>query len=382
MRSTNKYYNYDTDDILSDCGGSYDSLSLMSPAYDNRVTFRLDGRIRALFAAFLRRLRSYRSSSGQLRLLDLPNELLIGICEKLPLVSRVALFLTCKQLLDLGQSAVSSKQFRFPQVFYTGVGNSVSKRFNLRTERWELLCLLENKRWLCCSGCLMLHPTGQFSKSELKTKPRKRMCMLDGFVSICPCFSISFRQKVRLAHQLRESQPRECQLHQCSKQHGSWTIDTKVFVELNISGDLSEAGMFQVRTVYQVLLQDRNVSGHGPPRLVCPHMTLATFIRGMKAEFEKHTNNKRSNYLNYQTGVCCLHCSTLFRVVSVQIDDWAVFFNFTTVRSLGHGEVEPDHRWQRQTVYPRKSYSCLASDIGRQFPWNGNEVCLPDGSLL
>lgn len=77
--------------------------------------------------------------------------------------------------------------------------------------RWQLLRSLEKERpqrWLCCSGCRMLHPREEFSLWQRRfVDAEGRECRLGatGVVHLCHCKQLTYRDTVRLVQEMLPS---------------------------------------------------------------------------------------------------------------------------------------------------------------------------------
>jgi hypothetical protein len=127
----------------------------------------------------------------------LPVELLLEIQALLPPESKLCLALSCKSflgVLDSSKALRQSNKFRHPK----NLDNPwclPRRRDYFCTQRWQLLRFLENSRWRCCSGCLILHPISEFPARDLATEPENRNCIfgsLIGLVQLCPCIQMTF----------------------------------------------------------------------------------------------------------------------------------------------------------------------------------------------
>ncbi|QSS54672.1 F-box domain-containing protein [Histoplasma capsulatum var. duboisii H88] len=296
-------------------------------------------------------------------LLNLPLELVLIINGLLPLESQVCLALTCKTLLRLNKQALAAPQFKFlPNDVYDREFMKNCDNFN--TERWRLLRLLENDQWHCCSTCLKLHPTSQFSRWGILARATHRVCYLGkvGIVNLCPCMNLTFRDKIKLIKLLEADNMVDCSylLHKCFLSFGLTDVVTKI--SALISGD----GELFICTQYAVFARALRVSESIAPlrRVFCPHLSFYDYLllfSGSRSELDlqarrlwrKHPFNIPSEA--FQRGLYCQYCDTTIYVVRSNLNIGGyrrnLFFEVMTVRNLGRRTCVDD-TWRYQTVYP------------------------------
>lgn len=210
----------------------------------------------------------------------LPVELILEIAALLPPYSQLLLALTCKSFLRVIDSSGAlrrSIQFQRPKDFY-----SLSPyRYILPTralnvfysEWWKLLRHLEDSRWRCCSDCLKLHPTSEFTAEELARSAEQRTCILGpflGVVQLCPCINLTFRDKRKLVARMMEGKSFR---HECSYNYDPGrTLFTRIRPLLQADGDLI------VQTEYTITNIDRPTDLVPLERLCCPHRSIFSHI--------------------------------------------------------------------------------------------------------
>ncbi|PYI31887.1 hypothetical protein BP00DRAFT_474056 [Aspergillus indologenus CBS 114.80] len=309
-------------------------------------------------------------SSG---LLNLPPELFDMILELLPPPAQVCLLLTCRGLYNVYKATISD------------VGAQLT--FNPRSRiimftldqvtiyRKVLLRLLQNDRWAYCSQCFMLHPRTEFDGSfqvpsphdwiycfecmvlhsrasfhgtlPAPSPPHSAICTVQsGIVDICPCISLTNRQKFRIARYLAGS-PAETYDHQYPSiaadgrfsvtEQGSHTRvlvhdcpmpfhgDDAFTAKVTISLDRARKSVV-ARTKYH--LCHRKLPPVRSPYDACPHRCLLHLSCYPKPlEF-------------------CSQCRTKLRLHNWE--SWAPNQWFTVTRDLGGLRWPPDAVWQAQ----------------------------------
>ena len=129
-------------------------------------------------------------------ILDIPLELLLHIVSYLPLQDHVCLALTCKALNEKLGSVFSASELGFPRM--------LSKE-SPSSPRITLLTQLEDDRWACCGGCQKLHPREEITRQEMCVPPKQRRCTRwCGIVDLCPCISLTPRDRSHLVNYLSE----------------------------------------------------------------------------------------------------------------------------------------------------------------------------------
>ncbi|EEQ85783.1 hypothetical protein RJZ56_007988 [Blastomyces dermatitidis] len=297
-------------------------------------------------------------------LLSLPLELLFSINDLLSLESQVCLALTCKTLLGLNKHALAAPQFRFlPSNVYDP--EVLKNRDNFNTERWQLLLLLENDKWHCCSTCLKLHPTRQFSSWGILAGATHRVCTLGkvGIVNLCPCVNLTFRDKDRLIELLKAENTLDCSylLHTCYLSFGLTDVVTKISARINEEGELF------ICTQYAVFARGFWLGKSIKPlrRVFCPHLSFFDYLLHFRCSRSELDLPARMLWRDdgplkipseaFQRGLYCRYCDTTIYVIKSnrEIPGYHrnLFFEVLTVRNLGQGTCA-DATWRYQTVYP------------------------------
>ncbi|KAL1968892.1 hypothetical protein VTN77DRAFT_1253 [Rasamsonia byssochlamydoides] len=298
----------------------------------------------------------------------LPGELILEIATLLPPLSRLCFALTCKyflELIDCSGTLRRSSQCRRPTDFY-----SLSPyRYILPTrtcnvfpsEWWQFLRQLENSRWRCCSGCLKLHPTSEFTAEELAKNAEKRICIFGpcvGVVQLCPCLNLTFRDKRKLVAQMREGQS---YCHECSYDYKpGTTLRTRIRPILQADGDLI------IETEYTIT--DVHVPSDLVPleRLCCPHRSIFSHIMDV---YPWPTRQRPNLDLSH-----CRWCQTSLSDVDVRwrydlppggISSGSCWFR--TRRRLGKGYEYADRCWREQSCFSSEGLN-IEEQI-QQNPW-------------
>jgi hypothetical protein len=143
---------------------------------------------------------------GRISILGIPNELLLLIFYNLEIVDQTCLALSCRTLYHkIGPLVLD----------HPGLSTAGDRHCKRRSPRSELLRRLEkdlHRRWIHCTACYTLHPPSEFTDgfNSLHYSPEyftRRTCMPEysklGFVELCPCIQLTFRQKARLIRYLK-----------------------------------------------------------------------------------------------------------------------------------------------------------------------------------
>lgn len=187
-------------------------------------------------------------------ILSLDERILAKIYQYLPLVDQICLSISCKKFFGLFGTIVKHKDFTFPRLLSIRVPILCSRSKDV--PRNQLLLRLENHRWAFCSRCLKLHPRGEFEQDSLKSPAFRRACTYwAGIVDLCPCISLTVRERWRVIQYLRSPTPGVTQygpfrleftrdeepnlLHNCSTgSKAGGKVDSILTLSLNTSGDL------------------------------------------------------------------------------------------------------------------------------------------------
>ncbi|KLJ10398.1 hypothetical protein EMPG_14211 [Blastomyces silverae] len=318
-------------------------------------------------------------------LLNLPLELFLSINGLLSLESQVCLALTCKTLLRFNKHALAAPQFRFlPSNVYDC--EFMDNRDNFNTERWQLLRLLENDQWHCCSTCLKLHPTSRFSSWGILAPATRRVCTLGkaGIVNLCPCMNMTFRDKNKLIELLKAENTLDCSyiLHKCFLSSESTDVGT------NISARINEDGELFIYTQYAVFARGLSVweATKSLRRVFCPHVSFFSYLINFTCSDSELDLPARMLWDDYprqmpseafQRGLYCQYCDTTIYVIKSNFNIIGyrrnVFFEILTVRNLGQGTCADD-TWRYQTIYPYKIPHPVSSRESRDWrkhdPWD------------
>lgn len=286
----------------------------------------------------------------------LPPEILLEITNFLPSRSALCLALTCKYFLNVLDSTGDlrrSNEFQHPREEPL-TSQTVLRKYVFESERWKLLCQLENPKWYCCTACQKLHPASEFAEEALSVRAEKRTCIFGPFVGIvhlCPCIKMTFRDKLKLVASMKQAKEyhtsgleldidKNARLwHECRYDYNDSDYGL-ITVKMEINPSLDEAGNLVVTSTYFL---------HGPPlysaarstrRLCCPHRTLLYFIFDLRNFL--HMGSDR-----YRRPLPCRWCQTTFQVL--ELHPAIASCVFTTKRNLGSGTYHADEVWYNQT---------------------------------
>ena len=191
------------------------------------------------------------------RIVKLPDELLLLIKSFLPLTSQACLTLTCRTFFIFTGAVLDSREFDLPPIEYVKKEYTRPDWVTGHSLRWELLCLLEDARWLICPHCIKLHPTNTFALHSRATEFRtSRQCFYGpytGIVEICPCIRMTFGDKLKLVAQLESSGGKARTedspfWHECLTVRGTETVLTQAQPALQENGSLVFQMRYEVRT--------------------------------------------------------------------------------------------------------------------------------------
>ncbi|KAL2855183.1 hypothetical protein BJX68DRAFT_264331 [Aspergillus pseudodeflectus] len=150
-------------------------------------------------------------------ILSLPEAILHKIFNSVPSpIDQVCLLLACKKFHNtfVSTGVLNRREFAFPRLKSRphadpqprGSDPANATTTTIETSsRTTLLIRLEDNRWKYCAACLHLHPKREFSWFERGKPPLERRCMPNaGIIDLCPCFSLTFRDRNKIAEYLRK----------------------------------------------------------------------------------------------------------------------------------------------------------------------------------
>lgn len=219
--------------------------------------------------------------------------------------------------------------------------------------RNQLLLRLENRRWVCCWGCLKLHPRTEFPwySHSLFRRPLERTCTdYAGLVDLCPCISLTVRGRERLI-KFFESSPKKhakyglfeytftrrgipCLTHSCAYRyrcrHNNYNM--RVWVTLTIN-----AGRLKATTRCTVQFPSPQAYTKADPIFVCPHQELPS--------------PQNWDWDDVKIERTCAHCRTTYSTLSKGRSSPV----FQVVRDLGSCKWPGDITWYNQCRLPGTS---------------------------
>ncbi|OJK03517.1 hypothetical protein ASPACDRAFT_111315 [Aspergillus aculeatus ATCC 16872] len=314
-------------------------------------------------------------------LLRLPPHILEIILMLLPLPSRACLVLTCHTLYRAYKLIIRDPQLRFPRLLANR--NPYISSSNPEVPRNILLHQLQNHHWAYCSGCLKLHPWNEMedtdyhtTRGELSDARLRHLCNARaGIVDLCPCISLTARDKFRLVRHLagtaedkdRHHYPIEmderfklgltldgkrCLVHRCEIRdhpHVWIRLEVALYLYPNHNGIMS----LYASTAYYVDLWSPARPDAMVPYFACPHRSLLYFA------FSK-TSRKTS----------CLFCNSVFTETGKHRfrDEGR---NIRVLRNLGGLQWPPDKQWRKQRRHRAKiSYNSYWKDDTWFWEWS------------
>lgn len=316
-----------------------------------------------------------RHQSGSRALRKIPPKLVGIILAFLSIPDQVCFSLSCKYLYSSFNLFLDAKGIRLPQLLPPETPLRLCRKADIeQRRRIQLLRRLEDSRWKFCSDCWNLHPHSAwhapqliwlFSQS-LYFSPRQlsnRRCIpYAGEVDICPCFTITFRDKLRLIDILKcageKSQNteyyvndilyhfglgkvRRCLGHKCNfTKHPSAKVqvDTKLWVD--------ESQSLRVLTSYTIRVS------HGSSSQMLPLYVKTLSHKEVGNWLRKLFDEAGSNFSGW-------HKDTYFAVSSPYREmpkdcNSPYILDIWFTRGLGNGEW-PNGTWNRN----RRNYRCV-----------------------
>lgn len=212
----------------------------------------------------------------------LPQEIVNMIFALLSVPDQVCFSLCCKRLLAYLHSYLEAQETRLPQLLPRERRPVLCPNAKKRPRR-QLLLQLQNNRWKYCSECWSLHP--QFTWRDLRSICRRRQKPSHkpsgGEIDICPCLTITFRDKMHLIETCRNAReptrqnrsnvrdnPSFGKLHE-SLWHNC-TFADHPFAKANVTTTLwteESIGCLRVSNLYKFEILQGNPSQTLPPSL-------------------------------------------------------------------------------------------------------------------
>lgn len=282
---------------------------------------------------------------GVAGIIQLPDELLLHIGSFLSLPSQACLALTCKTFFNLTGEVLGSRKFDLPPLM-PGYGLGAWRVGH--SLRWELLCLLEDARWLICSRCIKLRPINRFPPGPLPGC-RSRRCVYglhDGIVEICPCVRMSFSDKLNLMDQLealREESHNERSYfwHECLVVHEDGKVLTQAQPVLQDDGSLVFQMWYSIKTAS--IPTDVCVAFPDLPLFRCPHKEITYTV---SAAFW------RVRYLTDH----CRQCETSLVNINHFKNANESQYILQVKRNLGKRTEQADETWAKQSDFRFDSF--------------------------
>ncbi|KAE8139831.1 hypothetical protein BDV38DRAFT_241294 [Aspergillus pseudotamarii] len=331
----------------------------------------------------LARAQGKAQSGGSCYLVQLPTELLLKITSYLPVIPRACLALTCTRLFLADVTVLNSEILRFTPDF-APLFKHYRNQYNFVTLRWQLIRLLENKRWLACSRCLKLHMVASSPQRERKKQPEDRICNLGdlaGVVDLCPCIKLTFRGKMELVDLLRARQQSltalatQCGVsaqerfywHSCVMNYGPSEIKIQILPELG------ETDMLKVRVEYKLTIEAGQLGKEESmiPRLGCAHRAVDMWLASVCNTCDEFS------YTPSHISICSICNTSLIcpRKGPLRIEEGSgnAVYDFYTERCLGPGNVSiPDQQWDAQRSHPAGDRRTVG-DCDKHGPWSPNK---------
>lgn len=246
----------------------------------------------------LLRLPHYQSRKDIVQ--NVPQEIIEIVFAFLSVPDRVCFSLSCKHIFACLHSFLEAQNTRLPQLLPREKRSVLCPNAKKRP-RNQLLLRLENNRWKYCSDCWVLHPHTKWWARFLSGPycPKchlfpERTCSIlpAGEVDICPCLSITFRDKLHLmetckcaqgaSHQGREYYYNNILYHSFGGrlQHECTFMDHP-FAKVEVHTILSIEGKntsLHVQTRYKFEILQESASGMKTP-FICLHKDTGNWLR-------------------------------------------------------------------------------------------------------
>jgi hypothetical protein len=304
----------------------------------------------------------YDIPPGKFSLGELPSELVLEVSALLTPIDKLCFALTCRSLMALldGKSLAKSAQFQHLKLWPS------HPHACFHRDRWYLLGRLEDSYWRRFSGCLKLHPFTEFTEADLAAEAEARLCIfgsLASLVHLCPCITMTYRDKLRLIARLEQDDPTNSRRwHKCVQPYGSTAM-----VHIEYTAVLENNGHLVIQSQYEVVPITAERPWHlGFPQmgvaLVCPHRDITSHCADL-VEVAKYNESWMTGIIHpgHPTSITCQWCETTFTEASIcscppsspREHSCSIHVSFIARRPLEHGRggnhSSSDRKWYEQT---------------------------------
>lgn len=234
-------------------------------------------------------------------ILKLPAEIVTIILEPLAVEDKVCFSLSCKYIYNCFTSLLSAERMQLshllPREKYPTLFPNIDK-----AARIQLLRRLQNAEWEYCCDCWILHPRprprdlqGRYCLPCQKLHGRQcfthGLCMpYAGVVALCPCLTISFRDKIKILEDIISTpedqwqfgstvcrgSSRENLLHSCRIQHP--TIDAHLHTSIGHGIRQGKAHLI-ISSRYVFSFSHESASSLSKSEAMCPHENIKRWLK-------------------------------------------------------------------------------------------------------
>lgn len=284
----------------------------------------------------------------------LPGDVLFLIASHLRPASRMCLALTCKSFLKIiDGSKCLRKSFKL-----LNQTNEMFQKHRLPylTPRWELMILLETKKWRSCSDCFCLHPASEFPPGRLcesignvLENRRDQRCTMGpsrGYLTLCPCRNFTTRDLLRVSRKLSQPGVFQCQ-HSCLYKY-NW--DT---VSATVTATPQDESHLLIETVYYMPEVNLPYSLRHVPRYCCRHRSIYQHLTDLRDIIQSPKLFPLAE--DYKRFMVCNQCRTA--VVDVDWDGDESTCAFKTRMSLEMGKFKNDGGYITSSYWDKHSFS-------------------------
>ncbi|KAL4969955.1 F-box protein [Aspergillus stella-maris] len=244
----------------------------------------------------------------------LPIHILTQIFDLLPLLDQACLALTCKSFHFIFNAVLEHEQFRFPRLYQLELLESPSGTPPLNLDlrpvsslyikegsrhyarnaglgklgytRHQLLLRLEDRRLKYCVKCMKLHHRESFAQPTYHGPMVYRdYCWSEaGVVDICPCISLTIRDKARIVQCLRRMKKGKGPSSMGGLENSFRTVEPR-YSQVSSAGGEDGRGPLNIVLTRDVLKELRrpylvhecSIDGHG---LVAGNLKTVIFMQG------------------------------------------------------------------------------------------------------
>lgn len=288
---------------------------------------------------------SRRRQQTPISLTIIPQEVVNALFSYLSTIDGICLALTCKLFYNYFHLSLRGQNNKQLSLLFPGRQQSIIYRnIDLQSQpRVQLLHQLENKRWKFCTECWRLHRRSAWrlpfhdvsytNETVPSSRPIKSCMPYAGTQDICPCWKITYPDKIRLIRALekiatiRSPDKKRIRGSPTCIRHNCNLTGQHPLAHINVTTELhwdDEQDRLRVRSKYtfrdtaqfkDLIQQNSNVSlqvsgipSHVRTPLMCPHKRPRRWLKQFFTEMNADVSGLSIRYTNVDLYSRDCHC--------------------------------------------------------------------------